>query len=55
MVEIETYIADKDISVLCITEHWLSEDEAEAFQITNYTMVGYSTRQDSTGVVQLYL
>lgn len=47
--EIESFIADKDVDILCITEHWLKEEEIKVLYFQNYKVAAYSTRHQCTG------
>lgn len=45
----EAFLADKNVDILCITEHWLKEEEIEALHIENYKVGAFSSRKDFIG------
>lgn len=49
MLQLEAFIADKDVDAMCITEHWMTEDEIAACSIDGYKTVGFSARKESVG------
>lgn len=42
-------MADKCASVLCLTEHWMAEDELQSVRLQGYQLGSYSCRQQTTG------
>lgn len=40
---------DKDIDILCVTEHWLSVMEIGSTQLCGYRVAGYYARESSKG------
>ena len=47
--QLEASIIDLDLSVICLTETWLKNEEACNFRINNYVTVALSTRSNKTG------
>ncbi|KAG5858507.1 hypothetical protein JTB14_030958 [Gonioctena quinquepunctata] len=47
--ELEAFIADKQIDIICLTEHWMSEDEITTTQIQGYRLAAFSARLQTTG------
>lgn len=45
LVELEYYLADKNIQLMGITEHWLSSQEADATQIANLQVKSNCSRR----------
>lgn len=47
LAEIEIMLSDEliDVSVLCMTEHWLREDALQTVNITNYELAAYTCRK----------
>ena len=43
----EAFIADKKIDVLCLTEHWMKEDEIRAVHLDGFKLVAFSARAQS--------
>ncbi|CAH1969186.1 unnamed protein product [Acanthoscelides obtectus] len=46
--ELEAFLVDEDIDVLCLTEHWLTKEEMEVVHLQGYMMRGSSERKDFT-------
>lgn len=43
--EIEAHLIDKCCDVLCFSEHWLTENEIEIYNLDNYTLGSYYCRK----------
>ena len=46
---LEAFVADKDLHVVCITEHWLTTEEVNILYIPGYNVAAFSARQSSIG------
>lgn len=46
---VDMYVIDKNIDVLCITEHWCKTDEIGTLSISNYVCAGHVSRANSAG------
>ncbi|CAH1967448.1 unnamed protein product [Acanthoscelides obtectus] len=53
--ELEAFLVDEDIDVLCLTEHWLTKEEMEVVHLQGYMMKGFSERKDFTGNFDTFL
>ena len=47
--ELEALLQEKDVDVLCLTEHWLTDDEAAVFNIDRYELISCFARKQSRG------
>lgn len=47
--ELEAFLADKCADVLCLTEHWMAEDELQSVRLQGYQLGSFSCRQQTTG------
>ncbi|KAG5881392.1 hypothetical protein JTB14_012008 [Gonioctena quinquepunctata] len=47
--ELEAFIADKQIDIICLTEHWMSESEISTTQLQGYRLAAFSARLQTTG------
>ncbi|KAG5881723.1 hypothetical protein JTB14_037939 [Gonioctena quinquepunctata] len=47
--ELEAFIADKQIDIICLTEHWMSESEITTTQLQGYRLAAFSARLQTTG------
>ncbi|CAH1979548.1 unnamed protein product [Acanthoscelides obtectus] len=50
--ELEAFLADENIDVLCLTEHWLTKEEMELVHLQRYMMRGSSERKHFTDLLQ---
>ncbi|CAH1979547.1 unnamed protein product [Acanthoscelides obtectus] len=53
--ELEAFLADENIDVLCLTEHWLTKEEMELVHLQRYMMRGSSERKHFTGNFDTFL
>ncbi|CAH1969901.1 unnamed protein product [Acanthoscelides obtectus] len=53
--ELEAFLVDEDIDLLCLTEHWLTKEEMEVVHLQGYMMRGSSERKDFTGNFDTFL
>lgn len=49
LLQLEAFVIDKNVDVMCITEHWMSEEEINTLHIDGYNTLGYSARKDFIG------
>lgn len=47
--ELEAFLADKNLDIICITEHWLREEEIDVLQVQNFKVGAYSSRSEFMG------
>lgn len=47
--ELEALIHDMDVDVLCLTEHWLKNDESSVFNINGYRLGSCFARKQNKG------
>lgn len=47
--ELEAFIIDKNLDIICITEHWLREEEIVLLPLAGFKLAAHSTRTESKG------
>lgn len=47
--QLELLLVEEKVDVLCLNEHWLTQDSVGAFQINNYVVCGCSVRVSRRG------
>lgn len=48
-LQLEAFLVDKEIDILCITEHWMSPEEISVQQLLGYKIAGYYAREAFSG------
>lgn len=49
LLQLESFIVEKNLNVLCVTEHWMSKAEIGTFYIDGYKTLGFSSRKEYIG------
>lgn len=47
--QLEAALVENDIDVLCLSEHWLLEEEATSLSVDGYNIVSYTCRTNYKG------
>ena len=47
--QLEAFLADKKVDVLCVTEHWLNEEEIKRIRIGDFKCIGFYARKEYIG------
>lgn len=47
--ELEAYVVDKDIDIICFTEHWMKDEEIKTLKIQGYSIRSSSARKQFLG------